>query len=152
MWICPRCHQKFVNKNQSHSCGRYSVAGFLKGKSNVSVRLFREFLRAYKEIGRYELHPVKSRVALLTQMRFASVNRLGEDFLDGHFVLVENLPNEQCIYKIDNLNNRFFIHHFKIRHKRDINREFRQYMKLAYDVGLRKHIEGRQTRQSKRSV
>lgn len=140
MWICPRCNQKFVNRNQSHSCGQFSVAGFLKGKSRTSVRLFRAFLKAYKEIGPYEVHPVKSRVALLMQMRFASVNKLGGDYLDGHFVLVGNLPDESVIYKIDNLNDRFFVHHFRIRDETDINRKLRKYMRLAYDVGLRRQV------------
>ena len=147
MWICPRCSQKFVNRNQSHSCGQFSVAGFLKGKPKPGVRLFRSFLRAYREVSPYELHPVKSRVALLTQMRFASINKLGEDFLDGHFVLVENLPDDSVIYKIDNLNDRHFVHHFRIRNESDINRRFRKYMKLAYDVGLRKHLEAERIRQ-----
>lgn len=97
-------------------------------------------MKEYRKIGVYELHPVKTRVALLTQMRFASVNKLGEDYLDGHFVLTSSRPNEAIIYKIDNLNNRFFVHHFRIRDEADINGVFRNYMRLAYDVGLRKHI------------
>ena len=140
MWTCPRCHQKFVNKNQSHSCGHYSVEGFLEGKSEKAIQLFRAFLKEYRKVGAYELHPVKTRVALLAQMRFASINRLGEDYLDGHFILTSSLPNETIIYKIDNLNNRFFVHHFRIRDEADINSAFRKYMMLAYDVGLRKHV------------
>ena len=141
MWICPRCNQKFVNRNQSHSCGRYSVEGFLEGKSKGGIDLFRAFLNAYRTIGPYEVHPVKTRVALLTLMRFASVNKIGPDYLDGHFVLTRSLPDDSVIYRIDNLNNRFFVHHFRIRKRSDINGKFRKYMKLAYEVGERKHIK-----------
>lgn len=36
---------------------------------------------------------------------------------------------------IDNLNNRFFVHHFKIYKRSDIDGRFTKYMKLAYEVG-----------------
>lgn len=140
MWICPRCSQKFVNRNQSHSCGHYSVEGFLAGKSKKAVHLFGAFLKAYKTIGPIDVHPVKTRVALLTKMRFASVNRLGPDYLDGHFVLTKKVPNPTLIYKIDNLNERYFLHHFRIRTENDIHRGLKKYMKLAYEVGERKHV------------
>ncbi len=143
MWICSRCKQKFVNKNQSHSCGSFTVAGFLKGKSRESVALFHAFLKVYREIGPYELHPVKTRVALLTEMRFASINRIGNTFLDGHFVLARSLPNKAVIHRIDKLSDRLFVHHFRISRKSDINTRFRRYMKLAYEVGLRKHVRRR---------
>ena len=73
-------------------------------------------------------------------MRFASVNRLGNDYLDGHFVLTERVPGAALIYKIDNLNNRYFVHHFRIRKTADIGPRIRKYMRLAYDVGLRRHV------------
>jgi len=140
VWTCSRCKQKFVRRNQSHSCGPYSVAGFLKGKSAKGVRLFRLFLRAYTKIGPFELHPVKTRVALLRQIRFAAINKVGTDYLDGHFVLTFRLPDGSLIYKIDNLNGRYFVHHFRVRQPKDIQGELRKHMKLAYDVGTRKHI------------
>ncbi len=141
MWICPRCRQRFVNRNQSHSCGQFTVKGFLKSKSPRARALFRAFLGEYRKIGRYTLHPAKSRITLLAKMRFASINRIGKNFVDGHFVLVKSLPRKSVIYRIDNLNNRFFVHHFRITKKSEINTLFKRYMRLAYDVGLRKHIE-----------
>jgi hypothetical protein len=141
MWECPNCHQHFYNTNQSHSCGVYSVEQFLAGKTEQSQALFHAFLVAYQSIGDYELHPVKTRVALLVKMRFASINKLGADYLDGHLVLVEAHPDEAAFYKIDNLNNRFFVHHFRLYQAVDISTEFKKYMALAYRVGLREHVK-----------
>jgi len=146
VWTCPRCNQKFLNKNQSHSCGLYSVEGFLKGKSAVAVALFRKFVSVYKTIGPYELHPVKTRVALLTQIRFASVNRLGPNYLDGHFVLTRRLPDESIVYRIDNLNDRLFVHHFRIYKPEAINAKFKKYMRMAYLAGRRNYIGKRAKR------
>jgi hypothetical protein len=140
MWTCPHCQQQFYNRNQSHSCGQYSVDGFLENKSERSIELFWYFLAEYKRIGVFELHPVKTRVALLAQMRFASVNRLGKDFLDGHLVLIDSNPDKFVFHKIDNLNNRFFVHHFRIYREEEIGATFRHYMRLAYEVGHRKHV------------
>ena len=149
MWTCPKCKQKFVNRNQSHSCGRYTVAGFLKGKSQYSVGLFNHFISQYRNIGRFDLHPVKTRVALLTQMRFCAINKIGPDFIDVHFVLTEPHSEALSFRRIDNLANRFYIHHLRIHHKKDINAEVKRCMKLAYDNGNRKHINAKTIRSGK---
>jgi hypothetical protein len=138
MWVCPKCKQRFVNTSQSHSCGSYSVENFLKNKSDHGVALFKAFLRAYDSIGPYTLHPVKTRVALLTKMRFASVNRIGTKFLSGHLVLTTAQPPE-LFHRIDNLNNRYFVHHFKIYTAKDLL-PLKKYFKMAYATGNRDHI------------
>ncbi len=140
MWTCPKCHQTFVNRNQSHSCGTYSVDRFLKGKSREGVALFRYFLAEFRKIGRFMLHPVKTRVALLTKMRFCAVNKIGPDFIDIHLVLTESHHEDQCFRRIENLGDRFYIHHLRIRRKSDISREVRKCMKLAYRIGNREHV------------
>jgi hypothetical protein len=140
MWTCPKCKHQFFNKNQSHSCGNFTVEDFLAGKSSKSVELFDFFLSAYKKIGPFELHPVKTRVALLTKMRFCSINKIGPNYIDVHLVLTSLFENTLCFHKIDNLANRFFVHHFRIYDKNDITDELRKYMAIAYDVGNRLHV------------
>src|SRR5215831_3469009 len=114
MWTCPQCGHKFYNKNQSHSCGNYTVAHFLDGKTEKAIGLFNYFISEYKKVGDFELHPVKTRVALLTQMRFCSINKIGKDFIDVHFVLTEPYHDNSCFYRIENLGDRFFVHHVKM--------------------------------------
>lgn len=141
MWTCPKCKHKFFNKNQSHSCGSYTIADFLTGKKEKAIDLFNYFLAEYKKIGEFELHPVKTRVALLTKMRFCSINRIGEDYIDVHFVFTKSYDENTCFYKIENLSNRFFLHHFKMYSKTDIDQELKNYMNLAYGIGNRIHLE-----------
>ena len=140
MWTCPKCGHKFYNKNQSHSCGNYTVDDFLKGKSQKTIDLFNFFISEYKKLGDFEIHPVKTRVALLTKMRFCSINKVGKDFIDVHLVLTQPYDN-LCFYRVDNLSNRFFVHHIKIYNKVDINREVKKFMRLAYRVGNRQHVK-----------
>ena len=139
MWTCPKCNHKFFNRNQSHSCGHCTVEDFLEGKSKEAIALFNSFIAEYRKIGPFDLHPVKTRVALLTLMRFCSINRIGKDYIDVHFVLTQEYSNA-CFYRVDNLANRFFVHHLRLHRVSDITPEVRKYMKLAYDTGNRKHI------------
>ena len=152
MWTCPKCKHKFYNKNQSHSCGNYTIEDFLNGKKEKAVELFNYFLSEYRKIGEFELHPVKTRVALLTKMRFCSINKLGKDFIDVHFVLTKPYEDNLCFYRIENLADRFFVHHLKIYNKADINSEVKKFMELAYDTGKRKHIEDKKSKAASRSI
>jgi hypothetical protein len=140
MWTCPKCHQQFYNKNQAHSCGNYTVDDFLRGKPEKSTGLFKFFIGEYSKLGEFELHPVKTRVALLTKMRFCAVNKIGADHIDIHLVLTQPYSDALCFYKIDNLADRFFIHHARIREKKDITGELTRYMAMAYQVGNRAHV------------
>jgi len=140
MWTCPKCHHKFFNKNQSHSCGSYTVDDFLHGKPEKSIGLFNLFLSTYRKIGPFEFHPVKTRVAQLTKMRFCSINKVGPDYIDIHLVLTSLFDNTLCFYKVDNLANRFFVHHARIYDQNDITEELLRYMAMAYEVGNRVHV------------
>lgn len=140
MWRCPKCHHQFFNKNQSHSCGSYTVDDFLADKPAASVGLFHFFLDEYSKIGLFELHPVKTRVALLTKMRFCSINKISPGYIDIHLVLTQHFEGTLCFYKVDNLANRFFVHHARLYNKNDITDELKKYMAMAYEVGERMHV------------
>jgi|GEM_PF-1119114 len=141
MWICPNCDQKFYNRNQPHQCADFGIEDFVQGKSPQAVQLFYAFLECLFEIGPYELQPQKSRVTLTVKTRFAAINKLGDDFLDGHLVLDAPNPNESVVYKIENMPNRTFVHHFRIYHPDDINDALMHLMNLAYKVGLREYVK-----------
>jgi hypothetical protein len=141
MWTCPKGHHQFYNKNQSHSCGVYTVENFLMGKPEKSVQLFHFSLDEYHKIGDFELHPVKTRVALLTKMRFCAINKIGTNYIDLHLVLTTPFEATACFYKIDNLANRFFVHHARLYDQADITEELRKYMAKAYEVGNRAHVK-----------
>ncbi len=141
MWTCPKCRHQFYNKNQSHSCGSYTVDDFLRGKADESIRLFESFLQAYRRIGPFELHPVKTRVALLTQMRFCSINKIGSNYIDIHLVLVQPFAGAACFYKIENLADRFFVHHARLYKDCDItSAELMKFMEMAWQTGQRLHV------------
>lgn len=141
MWTCPECKQLFINKNQWHSCAQNTLENFLRGKPEKSVELFHCFIDTYKQISDFRLHPAKTRIALAAKMRFASVNRLGKDFLGGHLVLTQHYTDELCFHRVDQFGERVFVHNFRLYDQHDLTEKFKDYMKKAYSVGLREHIE-----------
>ena len=142
MWTCPKCGAELVQRNLSHSCGAYTVAGFLDGKPERGVELFWHFVAEYEKVGPIKLHPVKTRVALMVDVRFAAINRVGKDFIDGHLWLKESIDSP-TFYKIEHLGKSDFIHRFRIRDESDIDDEFRSLMRLAYKIGRREHLSNK---------
>lgn len=135
MWTCPKCKQKFLNANQWHSCGENTVENFLHNKNDVVIELYHYLIAEFKKIGDFELHPAKTRIALNKKMRFASINRLGKDFLDAHLVFPEKHDSTLCFHKIDEVTKTAYVHHFKLHSKNDLTSELKKYMKVAHEIG-----------------
>lgn len=141
MWICPKCKQKFVNTNQWHSCGQNTVEKFLENKTEKALELYYQIIKEFEKFGDFELHPAKTRIALNKKMRFASINKLGKDFLDGHLVFTQRFDKTLCFHRIDTVTNTAHVHHFRIHSSKDLTEELKDYMKMAYKIGTREHLK-----------
>ena len=141
MWTCPRCGAELVRKNLSHSCGDFSIEEFLSGKSDRAVRLFRFFIDQWKCFGKVKLHPVKTSVSIMTKVRFARVNRIKRDSIVCHLWLKRRLDSDK-FFKIEKFGSNDFVHHFEISDESFIDDEFREFMRMAYEVGEQKHLAG----------
>ena len=137
--MCPRCRTRFVSRNLWHSCGHFTLRGFLKGKPKRGIELFRYFLREYRKIGPIRLHPVKTRVAFMVEVRFSGVSTIGKSFVTGSLVLTERHPSRK-FFRIEFIPPRYYLHHFSLSDESEIDSEFRTVMKMAYAVGERKHL------------
>ena len=140
LWTCPKCGGQFFQKNLWHSCTKYTEEEFLNGKSEKAIELYHYFLREYKKIGPFTLHILRSRIALMVLVRFSGVNKLGKDFIEGAFWLKEKIESQK-FHKTEFIPKDNYIYRFRIFNKTDIDDEFKKYMKMAYDVGQRKHIK-----------
>jgi hypothetical protein len=142
LWTCTVCRRSFANRNQSHSCGRYSVEDFLKGKSQKALGLYKTFVQAVREQGPVSMAPAKTRVGFQVRMIFAAVNRLSERGLAGHVVLSRRIENPRFT-RIDSISPGNHVHHFHIREVAEIDNEVRRWLKEAYDVGKQEHLARR---------
>ncbi len=141
MWTCPKCQQKFVNTNQWHSCGANTIENFLHGNTKAAIELYEHLIAAFEKIGDFELHPAKTRIALNHKMRFASINRLGKDFLEGHLVFREKYEDSTCFHRIEEVTKRAYVHHFRLHSKSDLTSELRKFLKMAYQIGTREGLK-----------
>lgn len=136
MWTCPECDQKFLHKNQFHSCNERTVESFIQGKSDHIIELFHYFIKEYQKLGEFVLHPAKSRIAFAAKIRFGYIARIGSDFID--IALTFNKPYKEnlCFYRIGEVpGGKIFQHYIRLQYKDDINDEVKKFMKMALQAG-----------------
>ncbi len=129
LWSCPACGAKLVVRNLSHACGDYSAERFLAGKSEVGRALFERFRALVAACGPYELAPAKTRVAFMVRVRFASVNRVGDDYIDAHLVLPRRLASPR-FRRVEAIGP-CFVHHLRLG-AGDFDAELRRWIRAAY--------------------
>ena len=119
----------------------------MKGKTLHALELFHYFITKYREIGYFDLHPAKTRVAFVAQIRFAGVNKIGEDFIQGAMLFDKPYFDHKCFFWIQKIpaarpgGREYFVHYFRLYKKSDLTPKLKKYMHMAYDIGLRKHIK-----------
>ncbi|MFQ5890581.1 MAG: DUF5655 domain-containing protein [Gemmatimonadota bacterium] len=131
MWRCPKCGRRFANRNQWHSCGPFTVEGFLEGKGHEARTLFEAFVRAARECGPLTLAPAKTRVGLQVRTIFAAVNSLGPRGLRAHLILPRRVESPR-ITRIETLGPRTHVHHFTVRDVAELDGEVRGWLQEAY--------------------
>lgn len=143
LWQCPRCRRVFANRNQSHACGRHTLAHHFKGKQRSIRALYDAVLAAIREIGPVRVLPEKTRIAFQVRMSFVQITPR-QQWLDGHVVLARRLENAR-FRKIETISPRNHVHAFRLREIADIDGEFRAWLREAYQVGEQRHLRSRAT-------
>lgn len=137
-WTCPECGARFVTRNLSHSCIRRTVDEFFADKPAAGVAHAQAFIAEARKLGPVTLHAVKTRIALMVDVRFAAINRIGADLMKGHLWLKARYRSER-FDRIESL-GRDYIYHFEISDRRPIDDELRSFLSLSYAIGRREHI------------
>ena len=138
LWTCPKCGRRFANRNQSHSCGHYSVKKHLKGKSPQVIALYEQFVKLVEQCGPIVIAPTKTRIGFQVRMIFAAVS-LREGGLDCHVVLSRLIENPRFT-RIESISTRNHVHHFRIESLEELDDEVATWLKEAYQVGEQKHL------------
>ena len=132
---------------------RRTVEDFFADKPAGGAELAREFIREVQKLGSVTLHPVKTRIALMVDVRFAAINRISEDSIRGHFWLREHHQSNR-FEKIERLGQRDWLYHFEISPTKPLDAEMRRFIKLAHQNGQRpkQHVDpGARLRSAKRA-
>lgn len=136
LWKCPRCGRRFANRNQSHSCGPYSVEGFLEGKDPVARALFARFVRLVRRCGPFEFAPAKTRVGFQVRMIFAAVDGLSDRGLRAHVCLRRRLDSPRFT-RVDRPSKACFVHYFRAASEEELDGEVLSWLRESYQMGAR---------------
>ena len=71
LWTCPKCGSEFANKNQYHSCGRYTLSALFDEKPEHIKELFERFRKMVEGCGPVKVLPYRDRVGFMVRVRFA---------------------------------------------------------------------------------
>jgi hypothetical protein len=134
MWTCPRCGRSFTRREQPHSCGDYTVEGFLVGASERALELFGRFSAEVGNIRTFEYAPAKTRVGFQTRRIFAAINGLGKDSIRGHLVMHGEFPSDKFT-SITRVCDTDVAHNFRIDSEEFFDDEFRELVKEALKYG-----------------
>lgn len=139
MWRCENCGRDFANRNQSHSCGRYSLDEHFVGKAPAIRALFDDVVKAIEAVGPVRILPEKTRIAFQVRMSFAQVTPR-RNWLDGHVVLARRYEHPR-FRSIQTISPRNHVHAFRLARPSDVDDEFREWVREAYAVGEQRHLE-----------
>jgi hypothetical protein len=138
MWRCPDCRRQFANRNQSHSCGRHTLASHFAGKPKTVRALFDRLLTLAKKNGPVVVLPEKTRIAFQVRMSFAAFV-IRKNWVDGHVVLARRLENPR-FRRIETFSPRNHLHAFRFQHIDEIDDEVAAWFAEAYRVGEQRHL------------
>jgi hypothetical protein len=138
MWRCPDCRRQFANRNQSHACGRYTLASHFEGRPKAVRAIFDRLLTIAEKNGPVTVLPEKTRIAFHVRMSFAAFV-IRRNWVDGHVVLARRLENPR-FRRIETFSPRNHLHAFRFESVDDIDNEVAAWLAEAYRVGEQRHL------------
>src|SRR5436190_12582615 len=138
MWRCPDCGRQFANRNQSHACGRYTLASHFEGKPSGVRAIFNKVLHLARKNGPITVLPEKTRIAFQVRMSFAAFV-VRRNWVDGHVVLARRVENRR-FRRIETFSPRNHLHVFRFENVGDVDAEVSSWLTEAYQVGQQRHL------------
>lgn len=138
MWRCPDCKRQFANRNQSHACGRHTLASHFVGKPAAVRAIFDKLLSVARKSGPVTVLPEKTRIAFQVRMSFAAFV-IRRNWVDGHVVLARRLENPR-FRRIETFSPRNHLHAFRFESVGEIDGEVAAWFAEAYRVGQQRHL------------
>ena len=142
LWRCPDCGRQFANRNQSHACGRSTLASHFAGKPAKVRAIFSRLLALARKNGPVIVLPEKTRIAFQVRMSFAAFV-IRRNWVDGHVILARRLENPR-FRRIETFSPRNHLHAFRFQEIDEIDAEVAAWFAEAYRVGQQRHLRRRE--------
>jgi hypothetical protein len=126
-----------MGKKLRETGSEITLEEFLRGKSESSVALFYYLVAEFKKIGSVTVHPAKTMIGIATtRKRIVYVIQFGKDFIHAVFPFDQPYQDNLCFMKIAQVpGTTQHNHHIRMYRKEDINKEVKQFMRLAFELG-----------------
>ena len=138
LWVCPECGNEFVNKNQYHSCERYSLAEPFAGKSEGIRKLFDRFLGMAEECGPVKVLPSRDSVVLMVRVRFARAAPKSR-WLDVGFWLPRRCEDSR-FHRVETISPNAHVHVLRVTSIEQLDVQVAEWLREAYSVGCQEHL------------
>jgi len=136
LWACPKCGQTFVTANVWHSCVNVPVEAHFGGRPAALRKAFDAFVKAARANGPVTLRPVRTRIALQANTRFAAVTVRKAD-LHCHVVLDHGAARPP-VKRVDKVGNSY-VHVFLVAGPKDVDARVAGLLREAYAVDANRH-------------
>jgi hypothetical protein len=122
-----------------HSCSRYEVGDFFRGKDPRCRALYDAFRDFVGQFGPFHIDVAKTRIAFQGRVRFAGVVSCSHSGLVIGFWLKRRIDSPRFI-KVEYLLRSDWIYRMRIDDERELDRELAGWMREAYAVGQQEHL------------
>ena len=133
MWNCPRCGNRFVNKNQYHSCKRYSLSDPFEGKPDKIRGLFDRFREIVEAQGPVKMIPYSDAVGFMVRVRFGNATPRTR-WLDIGLWLQRRVESPR-FRRVETIYPNAHVHVLRITEADQLDDEVESWVKEAYEVG-----------------
>ncbi len=130
MWTCPDCKSVFKNKNQSHSCGTFSIETVFEKYPLKTYALFERLLEEVVKFGEMNIRPVKNGVMFSVKTTFLAL-KPHSSYLAVEFSgekKIDEFPIEKCVA----ISKTEFAHFLRIQELDEIDQQLINWLKEAY--------------------
>ena len=141
LWRCPRCGERLVTRNMSHSCGKYSLKAHFAGCGPDVFRMFKKFAAMVRRCGPARIIPQKTRIVFQARARFAGV-QMRRSYLLVSFASTRRLEDPRFV-RIERYMPRWYGHFVRVGSQRDLDADLQRWLRAAYAIGEQKHLAGR---------
>ena len=139
LWECPQCGRTFANRNQTHTCRSLSnLDDHFRDKGTEVRATFDAVVEAVVQFGPVTILPEKTRIALHARMSFAAFMPR-RHWLNGHLVLARAIDNPR-FSKVETFSPRNVLHAFRLSSPPEVDAEFINWLREAYEVGMQRHL------------
>jgi hypothetical protein len=145
LWKCPKCGKRFVTPKMWHSCGRFTVEQFFKGKPPELKSLYRAYLAFARKCGPFTVDPAKTRISFQGRVRFAGVAGTTKSALLIGFWLKRHIDSPR-FDRVDIYPRNDYVYRLKLTDAKQLDAELLGWLREAYDVGQQKQLRNRQSR------